>query len=82
MTERRRLIVFDIMFDNKISATVEYIEKNGLKFKRILGAGSFGCVIKMKNPKDKSTVAVKIIHKQPDVDGENNIWCSLHHTNI
>lgn len=82
MAERRRLSFFDIMFDDKISTTVKYIEKNGLCFKRVLGTGAFGCVVNMENPKDKSNVAVKIIHKQPDVDGEIHIWRSLQHKNI
>lgn len=75
--ERRRLCVFG----NKISDTVEYMEKSGLQFQSILGSGSFGCVVKMKNFKDKSKVAVKIVGKQPVV-GEIDIWRRLDHTNI
>lgn len=65
-----------------IEKTLQLLHTSGYKFVDRLGSGTFGTVIKVKEPHSASTVALKISLEDDVTDAEKIIWRNLDHPNI
>lgn len=65
-----------------IEKTLQVLHSSGYKCIDTLGSGTFGTVIKVKEPQSTSTIALKISLEEDVTDAEKKIWQNLQHPNI
>lgn len=65
-----------------IERTLQLLHSSGYKILNTLGSGTFGTVIKVKEPKTSSIVALKIALEEDVTNAEKLIWPNLQHPNI
>lgn len=65
-----------------IEKTLQVLHSSGYKCISTLGSGTFGTVIKVKEPKTSSIVALKIALEEDVTNAEKLIWPNLQHSNI
>ena len=68
-------------YENMIEI-LDYLQQKGYCFVEMLGEGTFGSVIKVKNLTSNKECAIKIVDENYVSEGEKKIWSTLEHKNI
>lgn len=79
---KRRAGLIDTKTCDKMMEIVNHLEENGYEFIDVIGQGTFGSVLKVKNSKTNEEMAAKVVEKKYASEGEVNLWKTLNHPNI
>lgn len=80
--KKRQAGLIDTKTCEKMMEIVNHLEENGYMFIDVIGQGTFGCVLKVKNSERKEEMAAKVVEKNCASEGELNLWKTLNHPNI
>lgn len=79
---KRRAGLIDNKTCEKMMEVVNHLEEAGYEFTDVIGQGTFGSVLKVKNSKTNEEMAAKVVEKKYASEGEVNLWKTLEHPNI
>ncbi|GBM89964.1 hypothetical protein AVEN_43403-1 [Araneus ventricosus] len=72
----------DNLYHTLTTATTFLKRHFGYTDPQVLGAGSFGSVVRFRNPEKEEEVALKLLDLNNTSEGEKKIWIRLRHQNI
>lgn len=80
--KQRQAGLIDTKTCDKMMEIANHLDENGYTFIDVIGQGTFGCVLKVKNSERKEEMAAKVVEKNYASEGELNLWKTLNHQNI
>lgn len=80
--EKRREGLIDTKTCDRMMEIVNHIEEKGYRFIDVIGQGSYGSILKVRNDETKDEMAAKVVQKKYVTDGEVVLWKTLNHGNI
>lgn len=77
--EKRRAGLIDTKTCDRMMEVVSHMEENGCSFVDVIGCGTYGSVLKVKNDKTNEEMAAKVVQKSYASDGEISLWKDINH---